>query len=105
MKIFYASLYQRSARDVFTAAEQATAEREIAADPAAWPVIPRSGGLRKARAARGGKGKSGGARVIYFHVAEDGAIYFLFAYAKNVQEDLRPDQLKRLRDLAATLKE
>jgi hypothetical protein len=105
VEIFYASVYQRSVRGVFTAAEQAAAEQEIAADPTAWPVIPRSGGLRKARAARGGKGKSGGARVIYFHVAEDGAIYFLFAYAKNVQEDLRPDQLKRLRDLAATLKE
>ena len=104
MEIFYASLYERSAREVFTAAERAAAEREIAAEPSSWPVIPRSGGLRKARAARGGKGKSGGARVIYFHVAEDGAIYFLLAYAKNAQENLRADQLKRLRELATTLK-
>jgi hypothetical protein len=100
VEIFYASAYEKAARAVFTASERKAAEEEIAADPAAWPIIRNSGGLRKARAARGGKGKSGGARVIYFHVARDGAIYFLFAYSKNRREDLDPTQLKRLRALA-----
>ncbi len=39
----------------------------IAADPAAYPVIPGTGGVRKARWTRQGKGKSGGVRVIYYY--------------------------------------
>src|ERR1700719_3201778 len=53
--------YDRRARKLFSAAERAAAELEIALAPDAWPVIPATGGARKARAARGGRGKSGGA--------------------------------------------
>ena len=47
-------------------------------------------GLRKIRMsiASKGKGKSGGARVIYLDVFEKEKLYFLFAYPKNVQENL-----------------
>jgi hypothetical protein len=45
-----------------------------------------------------GRGKSGGIRVIYYLVADE-EIYFLFAYAKNQQEDLDSGQLRILRNL------
>lgn len=38
----------------------------IASAPEDHPVIPGTGGFRKARSARRGKGKSGGFRVVYF---------------------------------------
>ncbi|WP_255468865.1 type II toxin-antitoxin system RelE/ParE family toxin [Reyranella sp. CPCC 100927] len=38
----------------------------IAKNPAAGDVIKDTGGVRKIRVAVGGRGKSGGARVIYF---------------------------------------
>jgi hypothetical protein len=85
------------------AQEQVRAELEIAADPLAWPVIPGLGGVRKARAARGGRGKSGGARVLYYVVVRRGTIYLLYAYAKSVQEDIDEDQKKTIRALAASL--
>jgi hypothetical protein len=69
----------------------------LALRPEQGALIPGSGGLRKLRWMLRGRGKRGGLRVIYFwDPAEDG-IYLLFLYPKNRQEDLTPDQLKRLR--------
>jgi hypothetical protein len=64
--------------------------------PEAGPVIPGSGGLRKIRWELPGRGKRGGLRVIYYWDMAD-RIYRLLPYKKNVQEDLTPAQLKRLR--------
>jgi hypothetical protein len=70
----------------------------LALKPRAGDVIRGSGGLRKIRCALRGRGKSGGIRVIYYLVADE-EIYFLFAYAKNKQEDLDRGQLRVLRNL------
>ena len=67
--------------------------------PDAGDVIPRSGGLRKIRIAASGRGKRGGARVIYYWVVARDQIYMLLCYAKNVQDDLSEDQLRTLRAL------
>jgi len=70
----------------------------LALKPRAGDIIRGSGGLRKIRWAKRGRGKSGGIRVIYYLVADE-EIYFLFAYAKNKQEDLDSSQLRILRNL------
>ncbi len=62
MKVVAMPGYDRRARKIFAPAERAAAELEIALAPTAWPVIRGTGGARKARAARGGRGKSGGVR-------------------------------------------
>jgi hypothetical protein len=46
----------------------------IALNPLAGDVIPGSGGLRKLRWAAGGRGKRGGARVIYYNVLASGTL-------------------------------
>jgi hypothetical protein len=95
--------YEKACRKLFSAHEQVRAELEIAADPLAWPVIAGTGGVRKARAARGGRGKSGGARVLYYVLTRRGTIYLLYAYAKSVQEDIDESQKKSIRALVADL--
>jgi mRNA-degrading endonuclease RelE of RelBE toxin-antitoxin system len=70
----------------------------LALKPRAGDIIRGSGGLRKIRWSVRGRGKSGGIRVIYYLVADE-EIYFLFAYAKNQQEDLDSGQLRILRNL------
>ena len=70
----------------------------LALKPRAGDIIRGSGGLRKIRWAVRGRGKSGGIRVIYYLVADE-EIYFLFAYAKNKEEDLDSGQLRLLRNL------
>lgn len=65
--------------------------------PAQGDLIPGSGGLRKIRWARPGRGKRGGYRVIYYWDPGPDVIYLLYLYSKNELADLRPDQLKLLR--------
>lgn len=68
-----------------------TLELELVAAPEAHPVIRGLRGVRKARFALPGRGKSGGGRVIYY-VAVKTAIYMMTAYPKNERDDLSPDQ-------------
>lgn len=53
-------------------------------------------GLRKLRWALQGRGKSGGARVIYYWRNAAGRVYLLYAYAKNAQADLTAAQTRLL---------
>lgn len=61
-------------------------------------VIPTSGGIRKLRWAASGRGKRGGARVIYYFADELGRILLLEIYAKNEKEDLSSGNLKDLKE-------
>ena len=72
--------------------------------PGAGDVIPGSGGALKLRWAAKGKGKRGGARVIYVYVVVAGRVYLLRCYAKNVKTDLTAIEKKELRQIAAYLK-
>jgi hypothetical protein len=65
--------------------------------PEAGQIIKGSGGLRKLRWAIQGRGKSGGARIIYYWQNEDSQIYMLLAYAKNKSENLSESQLQQLK--------
>lgn len=72
--------------------------------PSAGQVIPGAGGARKLRWAAKGKGKRGGARIVYLYVVIAARIYLLRCYAKNVKTDLTADERKELRQIAAHLK-
>jgi hypothetical protein len=76
----------------------------LIARPSAGDVIPGAGGTRKLRWAAKGKGKRGGARIIYLYVVTAAAIYLLRCYAKSVKTDLTADEKKQLRQIAAHLK-
>jgi hypothetical protein len=65
-------------------------------DPEAGDVIPGGGGLRKLRVPLPGRGKRGGARIIYYWWVRRQHCYLVYAYAKNVQSDLTRDQLRQL---------
>jgi hypothetical protein len=67
-------------------------------------VIPGTGGFRKARWARRGKGKSGGLRVVYFFLAEAGCLYMAAIYAKSQLETLSTADQNVLKRLAAQIK-
>lgn len=103
MQIVATDGYLRQVKKLLSADERTVAETEIVAAPELWPVIRGSGGCRKARVARGGKGKSGGARIIYFFRSHAGSLYLLMAYAKNEQENLTHEQLKAIRDRVKAL--
>jgi mRNA-degrading endonuclease RelE of RelBE toxin-antitoxin system len=64
--------------------------------PQAGAIIPRSGGLRKLRWRIPGRGKRGGLRIVYFWDEPSETFYMLYAYPKNVQEDLTAQQVRFL---------
>jgi hypothetical protein len=75
-------------------------------NPNAGDAMPGCGGLRKIRTsdAKRGKGKRGGARVIYLQVPRAKKFYMLDIYGKNEKDDLSPAEKKQLRKLAERLK-
>lgn len=83
--------------DLLTAEEYRSLQLELVHHPTAGKIIPGTGGIRKLRWGALGRGKRGGARVIYFWHAASETILMLFAYPKNEREDLTPAQRKALR--------
>jgi hypothetical protein len=61
---------------------------QLAADPRCGVVIPGSGGIRKLRVGMHGRGKRGGARIIYFFGGDDVPVFLLAVFAKNEKVDL-----------------
>jgi hypothetical protein len=59
-------------------------ENQLLLNPKAGDLIPGSGGARKLRITLHGKGKRGGARVIYVDFIMESEIYLLYAYPKSV---------------------
>jgi hypothetical protein len=69
--------YIRCAEKLLTEAERMDIVVHLAAQPRAGDLIQGAGGIRKLRWARGGRGKSGGARVIYYFHSDRIPLYLL----------------------------
>ena len=76
----------------------------LAEDPMTGDLIPGTGGVRKLRFASAGRGKRGGARVIYYYLDEMMPIYLLLAYAKTAKIDLTPHEKRAVSALVIALK-
>lgn len=79
-------------------------ENALLANPHIGDVIEGTGGARKMRIQLEGRGKSGGGRVIYLDVFEKEHLYLLFAYPKNVQEDLTSAQKSAIRQMIEAIR-
>ena len=75
----------------------------LAYHSAAGDLIQGTGGVRKLRWALAGRGKSGGARVIYFYHNADMPLYVLTAYAKNERSNLSQQDRNDMQKLTEML--
>lgn len=96
--------YESQVSALLTEDERLAMEFFIASDPERHPVIPGSGGFRKARWSRAGAGKSGGFRVVYYFHASPGQIFMAAIYAKSRLESLSSADRNILAKLAAQIK-
>jgi mRNA-degrading endonuclease RelE of RelBE toxin-antitoxin system len=94
--------FERTSDCLLPEAEIFELELLLTEHPEAGDLIPGGRGLRKLRRPAKGRGKRGGARVIYYHVTRQHLILLIVAYAKNEQEDLDRKQLQILADLIKT---
>jgi len=73
--------------------------------PEAGDRIRGGAGLRKLRWSAQGRGKRGGARVIYYWHASEHHIYLIYGYVKSKREDLTPQQVRVLAELMKDVKD
>ncbi len=93
----------RSAERLLSDAERLDVVRYLAERPLAGDLMEGAGGVRKLRWGRGGRGKSGGVRVIcYFH-SESIPLYLLTLFAKNERANLTKAQRNELAELTGLL--
>jgi hypothetical protein len=78
-------------------------QNELLINPELGKVIKGGGGIRKIRWALPNRGKSGSIRIIYFYKNANNEIYFLFAYPKNVADNLTENQVHQLAKLVKEL--
>ena len=77
--------FSRQADKLFSEDEKRELIDFLAEHPLAGDEIPGTGGVRKLRFAAFGRGKRGGARVIYYYLDEAMPVYSLLAYAKTAK--------------------
>ncbi len=77
-------------------------EEAIAADPERNPMIPGTGGFRKARWGRQG-GKRGGVRVVYYFMLRPDLVFLLDLYAKSEKENLSHAERNQHKKIASEI--
>jgi hypothetical protein len=97
MKFIQSPAFRRDTRKLFDESELVKLMTFLALRPDAGDIIPQSGGCRKIRWALEGRGRRGGARIIYFHRLCAGEVLLLRAYAKNDRENLTAKETKALK--------
>jgi mRNA-degrading endonuclease RelE of RelBE toxin-antitoxin system len=90
--------FSKHVHDYMDDDEYAEFQAYLAENPTEGSVIPHTGGLRKIRWAVMGKGKRGGARIIYYNRLASGKIWLITIYTKNEFENISDKGLKILRN-------
>ena len=92
-------VFTRQVQELLSDESYAEFQQYLTQCPEAGDVIRDTGGLRKVRWSVPGRGKSGGVRVIYYHVCAQGLIRLLVIYRKGIKDDLNVAEKKTLRKL------
>ncbi len=91
-------VYSHKAAGILTADERDAVAAFISANPIGGNVVRGSGGVRKVRWAQQGKGKSGGARIIYYNRLANGEIWLLTIYAKGDRSTIPAHELRLIKE-------
>ena len=95
--------YLSRAQKLLSEAERSDVVDLVASTPECGVLIKGTGGVRKVRIALEGRGKSGGARVVYFFHSEDIPIYLLTVFPKNRKASLTSSEKGMLKQLTSQL--
>ena len=93
----------RAAGKLLMDAERLDIIRYLAEHPKTGDLMEGTGGVRKLRWGRGGKGKSGGVRVIYYFHDDEMPLYLLTLFAKGDQGNLSKAERNELAGLVKLL--
>lgn len=95
-------MYASAAKGLLDDNQQREVERMICEDPDGGTL---EAGVRKMRIPLPGRGKSGGARVIYYHIEIKGRVYLLDVFQKNKRAALTKAEKNEMKKLVKLLQE
>jgi len=90
-------------RAILTEGQHHTLVAHLGANPEAGQLVPGTGGVRKIRWATRGRGKRGGARVIYYYYNPSIPLFLLDIYAKSEKANLSEADKRSLKRLLPML--
>jgi hypothetical protein len=93
----------RTADKLLSATERQDIISYLADHPRAGDLMEGTGGVRKLRWGRGGKGKSGGVRVVYYFHSERMPLYLLTLFTKGDKASLSDAECNELSGLVRLL--
>ncbi|MBS1855433.1 MAG: type II toxin-antitoxin system RelE/ParE family toxin [Acidobacteria bacterium] len=102
-RVIRSSRYERAAAQLLRPSMQQEMEEAIAGEPERHPLIPGTGGFRKARWRRPGGGKSAGVRLIYYFMVRPDLIFLADLYARNEKENLTHAERNELQKIASEI--
>lgn len=77
----------------------------LAVHPTSGDIMKGTGGIRKLRWSRKGKGKRGGVRVIYYFFIETAPLFLLTVFGKNEKDNLSKAERNELAKLTEKIAE
>jgi len=95
--------YIRLAAKLLSEDERRDVINYLATHSLAGVVMEETGGVRKLRWGRGGQGKSGGVRIIYYVHDEQMPLYLLTLFAKGEKDNLSKAERNELAKLVNVL--
>lgn len=97
-------LFSRQLADCVDDADFRAFQNELLKNPEQGDLLVGCRGLRKTRMALPGRGKSGGARVIYLYLPDEHILYLFLLFKKSDTANLNQSQRNQLGSLAEQIK-
>src|ERR1017187_224356 len=103
MTVLETPSFLRDAAAAVTDEERTEAISFLAANPEAGDIMRDTGGARKLRWRAQGRGKRGGARVIYYYHDQSLPLFMLNVFAKNEKANLTRAERNEIKELLPRL--
>jgi hypothetical protein len=103
MTVIETARFLKDAKPMMSDSEREELVAFVGSNPEAGEIIPETGGVRKIRWALAGRGKRGGARVVYYYDGERLPLFLLAAYGKNEKSNLSKAERNAMKQLIPIL--